>query len=120
MAKVEVRVEEKKPGEERKPFLGMARRVLMASIGAVALTQDEMEKFVSKLVERGEIAEQEGRKLVQDVVDRRKSQTVRVEEQLDRRIGDALARMNVPSKGDIEALEAKIVALTKKIDELKR
>jgi poly(hydroxyalkanoate) granule-associated protein len=120
MAKVEVRVEGSKPEEERNPFLAMARRVLMASIGAVALTQDEMEKFVTKLVERGEIAEKDGRRLVQDVVDRRKSQTVKVEEQLDHRIGSILGRMNVPTKADIEALEAKIVALSKKIDELKR
>ncbi|HNS51375.1 MAG TPA: phasin family protein [Anaerolineae bacterium] len=120
MAKVEVRVEDGKPQEERNPLLSMARRVLMASIGAVALTQDEMEKFVGKLVERGEIAEKDGRKLVQDVVDRRRSQTIKVEEQMDRRVGDILARMNVPTKADIEALEAKIVSLSRKIDELKR
>ena len=120
MAKVEVRVEERKPDEEKNPFLSMARRVLMASIGAVALTQDETEKFVNKLVERGEIAEKDGKRLVQDVVDRRRSQTIKVEEQMDRRMADILARMNVPTKADIEALEAKIVALSRKIDELKR
>jgi len=120
MAKVEVRVEESKTEEERNPFLAMARRVLMASIGAVALTQDEMEKFVTKLVERGEIAEKDGRKLVQEVMDRRRSHTFRVDEQVDRRIGDILTRLNVPTKADIEALEAKIVLLSKKIDELKR
>lgn len=120
MAKVEVHVEEGKPVEERNPLLAMARRVLMASIGAVALTQDEMEKFVTKLVERGEIAEKDGKKLVQEMVDRRRTQTAKVEEQMDHRIGDILARMNVPSKADIEALEAKIVALSRKIDELKR
>lgn len=120
MAKVEVHVEDGKREEERNPFLAMARRVLMASIGAVALTQDEMEKFVGRLVDRGEIAEKDGRKLVQDLVDRRRSQTVKVEEQMDRRIGDILARMNVPTKADIESLEAKLAALSKKIDELKR
>ena len=120
MAKVEVHVEEGKREEEKNPFLAMAHRVLMASMGAVALTQDEMEKFVSRLVERGEIAEKDGKKLVQDVVDRRRSQTVKVEEHMDRRIGDILARMNVPTKADIEALEAKVTALSKKIDELKR
>jgi poly(hydroxyalkanoate) granule-associated protein len=120
MAKVEVHVEQGQPEEERKSLLAMARRVLMAGIGVVALSQDEMEKFVKKLVERGEIAETEGRKLVQDVMDRRKKQTVKVEEQLDRRIEEILGRMNVPTKPDIDALGAKIAALTKKVDELKR
>jgi polyhydroxyalkanoate synthesis regulator phasin len=120
MAKVEVRIEQDKPEEERNPLLAMARRVLMAGIGAVALSQEEMEKFVTKLVERGEIAEKDGRKLVQDVVARRRTQTVKVEEQLDRRIEEILARMNVPTKADIEALGAKIAALTAKVDELKK
>jgi len=120
MAKVEVHLEQGQPEEERNPLLGMARRVLMAGIGVVALSQDEAEKFVKKLVERGEIAETEGRKLVQEVVDRRKKQTVKVEEQLDKRIEEILGRMNVPTKADIEALGAKIAALTKKVDELKK
>ncbi len=115
MAKVEVHVEQGKSAEERNPFLATARRVLMASIGAVAITQDELERFVTKLIERGEIAEKDGRKLVQEVIDRRKSQTSRMEEQLDRRIGDVLARMNVPTKADIEALEADRVHLRESI-----
>ena len=41
-------------------------------------------------------------------------------DELDKRVEELLGRMNVPTKGDIEALSAKITALTKKVDELKR
>jgi len=33
---------------------------------------------------------------------------------------DLLARLNVPRKSDIDALSAKIAALSKKVDELKK
>jgi len=86
-----------------------ARKVLLASVGAVALTIDEIEDFVAKLVERGELAEQDGRKLVKDVMARRsdgaeeieekaEGQRHKIESMLDERIENILARLNVPSK----------------------
>jgi poly(hydroxyalkanoate) granule-associated protein len=105
---------------ERSPLFETARKVLLASIGAVALAQEEVEEFVSKLVERGEIAEKDGKKLVREMMEKRKKEAKKAEDELDKRVEDLLARMNVPSKGDIEALSAKITALTKKVDELKK
>ncbi|NIV98032.1 poly(hydroxyalkanoate) granule-associated protein, partial [Candidatus Saccharibacteria bacterium] len=54
--------EEVKEGEEvttekGNPFVEATRKVLLASVGAVALAQDEAEDFVNKLIERGQIAE---------------------------------------------------------------
>lgn len=106
------------------PMLEMARKVLLASIGAMALTQEEIEKFVNKLIERGEIAEKDGRKLIKDVMERRKRKTEEVrsdtEEQLDKRMEEILNRMNIPTKSDIDALSAKITALSKKVDQLNK
>lgn len=104
------------------PMLEMARKVLLAGIGAMALTQEEIEKFVSKLIERGEIAEKDGRKLINDVMEkrRRKAEEVSVEAETayEGRMEEVLARMNIPSKSDIDALSRKITALTEKVDAL--
>lgn len=112
----------------------MVRKVLLAAVGAVVVTKEEIEDFVDKLVERGEIAEQEGRKLVSDVLARRRSETERVAEKmgervseeigraesmLDERIESILSRLNVPTRGDIDALSEKISALAAKVDALK-
>jgi poly(hydroxyalkanoate) granule-associated protein len=105
---------------ERSPLLEAARKVLLAGIGAVALAQEEIEDFVNKLVERGEIAEADGKKLLSDVVERRKKDAKRAENELDKRVEDVLARMNIPTKSEIEALGAKITALTRKVEELKK
>ena len=118
--KVEVVVEEPATEEETSRFVEVTRRVLLASIGAMVLAQEEIESFVSKLVERGELAEQDGKKLVKDVMEKRKKETAKAEDQLDSRIEDLMNRMNVPTKNDIDALSAKITALTKKVDALKK
>ena len=106
------------------PMLEMARNVLLAGIGVVALTQEEVEKFVHKLIERGEIAEKDGRRLINDVREkrRRKSEEISVEAEAtyEGRMEEVLARMNIPSKSDIDALSRKITALTEKVDELSK
>jgi poly(hydroxyalkanoate) granule-associated protein len=121
--KVQV-TEETVEEKELNPMLDMARKVLLAGIGAVALAQEEVEEFVGKLIDRGEIAEKDGRKLINDIIEKRKKKVEETadsaEEQLDKRIESLLDRMNVPTKTDIEALSSKIVALTKKVDELKK
>jgi poly(hydroxyalkanoate) granule-associated protein len=106
--------------EERRPLFDLARKVLLASIGAMALAQDEVEDFVNRLVERGEIAEKDGRKLVKEVMDRRKKETKKAEDEMGKRMQDTLDRLNVPTKADIEALGDKIAALTKKVEDLKK
>ena len=109
--------------EASNALLSGLRRVLMAGVGAVALTQEQIEDFVGKLVERGEIADGDARKLISDVIDRRKKtlqdSSKRAEEGVDRRIESLLARMNIPSKSEIETLSEKISVLSRKVDELK-
>lgn len=129
MAEVEIIVEETIEEPEPNPFFNLAHRVLLAGIGAVALTQEEIEKFVNRLVDRGEIAEQDGRKMLKDVMERRRSKAEEVDaeveeavdsagSEVDRRIESILHKMNVPTKTDINALSEKITMLSEKVDQL--
>lgn len=125
MSEVEVNVvEEEVADKEPNPFVETTRKVLLAGVGAVALAQDEAEAFVNRLVERGEIAEKEGRQLIKDMVEKRKKKaedTVeKSEHQLDERVERILQRMNIPTRNDINALSRQITALSKKVDELKK
>ncbi len=115
----EIEVVEEETTEEGKSLLVGVRRVLMAGVGVVALAQDEVEDFVNKLVDRGEIAEKDGRSLVKDVLNRRKERAQKAEDALETRVEGLLDRMNIPTKSDIDALSKKITMLAQKVDELK-
>lgn len=106
--------------EERNPLLDAVRKVLLASIGAVALAQEEIEDFINKLVERGEIAEKDGKKLVREVMAKRKKEAEKADDILSKRVEEILDRMNVPTKADIDSLGEKITSLSKKVDDLKK
>jgi polyhydroxyalkanoate synthesis regulator phasin len=112
-------VEDAVAGEEP-GILESLRRVLLASVGVIALTIDEMSELVDKLVERGEIAEQEGKKLISEIQDKRKKKTDEAEDLASNRMREMMDKMDIPSKSDIEKLSTKINTLSKKVDELKK
>lgn len=106
--------------DEEPGILESLRRVLLASVGVIALTIDEMSELVDKLVERGEIAEQEGKKLISEIQDKRKKKTDEAEDLASNRMREMMDKMDIPSKSDIEKLSTKINSLSKKVDELKK
>lgn len=123
---IEVRLNEIKDdaGERAAPLMDGVRRLMLAAVGAVAMTRDEMEQFVSRLVDRGELAERDARKLVSDVMSRRKRDVEHVaddaEARVESRLEQVLNRMNIPTKRDIDELSDKIALLSSRVEELKK
>jgi poly(hydroxyalkanoate) granule-associated protein len=115
---------------QKSSLMEAVHKVLLAGIGAAALAQEEIEDFVNRLVERGEIAEADGKKMMKDVLAKRKQmvkmpakpavQPKKITSDIEKRIEDLMAKMNIPTKDEIDALSAKITVLTKKVDELKK
>ncbi len=115
----------------------LARKVLLAGMGAVVLTIEEAQEFVEKLVERGEIAETDAQKLMQEVRKRAqrsekeatkaakkaekktKGAVKKAEGALEETVEGVLKGLNVPSKSDVDALSKKISDLSRKVDALR-
>jgi len=112
-------VEEPKDKSQHQ-MMELLRRMFLASIGAAVIAQEEIETLVNKLVERGEIAEKDGKKLIGEMMDKRKTKAADVTVEVNKNVENVLARMNIPTKADVEALGQKINALSKKVDELKK
>lgn len=115
------------------PIVRATRALLLASIGTIALSKEEVESLVNRLVEKGEITEKDGRKLVDELVTRTKEvsqsgvkktsqqvskTTSKTGDVLNERIEAVLNTMNIPSKQDIDQLTRKIDALSRKVSSL--
>jgi poly(hydroxyalkanoate) granule-associated protein len=113
----------KKAAEETRepnPLFDAVRKVLLAGVGAVALTVETVEDLVEKLVERGELTEEEGRKLINDVWSKRKKDAKKAEEEVNKRVDELMARFDIPTKAEFEDLSAQISEVSKKVDGLKK
>jgi polyhydroxyalkanoate synthesis regulator phasin len=108
---------EKPEGQrQRGPFYETTRTILLAGIGAVSLAQDEINIFLDRLVERGEMAEGDARKLVREVIDRRE----KLEKEHRQVVQEAKKPAAPVTRADLEALQARIADLTREIEELRK
>jgi polyhydroxyalkanoate synthesis regulator phasin len=114
----EIIVEQDNTPEEQNALLHAAHKVLQVWIGAFAMAQDEIESLVGRLIERGEIAEQDGRKLVSEVMDKRKHESKKTEEKVTSQVNTLKERITLPTRAEVNVLRDQINELSKKIDEL--
>ena len=125
---VEVKVREvaENGKETAGAFVETLRKLLLAGVGAVAMSRDEADAFVNRLVERGELAQKDAEKLLREVQGKLRvrpnveAQAERVSTRVEQGVEEFLNRLNIPSKRDIEDLSAKIAQLAARVEELRK
>jgi poly(hydroxyalkanoate) granule-associated protein len=141
--KIEEAVEliEESASEEAASIVEMARKVFQATLGVAVMAQEEVQSlftdtesrmnkvmedigaFVDKLVEKGAIAEKDGRKLMNELVEKRRKQVEETTEKVtnvDERVKKVMDRFDIPTSSEIEKLTKKINTLSRKVDQLKK
>ncbi len=119
-------------------MVDLMRKLMLAGVGAFALSRDEAETFLNRLVERGELAQKDASRIMDESVSRLRTmaqpQTAQVEHtlsnvtaqvnglsgQMESNLEQFLNRLNIPSKRDIDELSAKIAQLAARVEELRR
>ncbi|MGB3564526.1 MAG: phasin family protein [Thermoanaerobaculia bacterium] len=116
----------KKTDDVTKELKESAHRIWLAGLGAVAMAEEEGSKLLGTLVDKGEKFETQQRKQLDKVLRRvddakGKAGTTwgKVEDSIDKKVGDALKRMGVPTRGEINKLTKRVEELTLKVDQLK-
>jgi poly(hydroxyalkanoate) granule-associated protein len=111
------------------PAVDAMRRLLLASIGAVAMSYDEAEKFINRLIERGELAQKDGEKVLNEVMTRfrQRPQAAQAEaenkanelgNQIEQNVEQFFNRLNIPTKRDIDELSARVAQLAARVEEM--
>lgn len=108
-----------------------AHQVYLVSLGAVALAQDEFIDLYHKLADEGATFNKDGMRMlrraekvskdeVADVQGKVEDKLAAASDTVETTVEKVLARLNVPTKADIERLSRKIAELSEKVDDLKR
>ena len=120
-----------KHAQERSlPLVGVLRKGVHAWVGALSVIQEEIEGWAKQLIERGELAESEGRQFVQQLVSQHRKEKVENVEQNTQATAQArasarekimdwcLARMGRPTNKETRELSQRIAALEARIAQL--
>lgn len=106
--------------EEGRPGVEALHKVMLAGIGAMALAGENLGALAQRLVERGAAVEAEGKKMASHAMERRRRLASKGESRLQMRMRDAMARADIATKAEIDALREQITALSEKVDQLRK
>ncbi len=106
-----------------------ANQIWLAGLGAYAKAEQEGSKLFDSLVKDGEKIENRtkgevdrrisaAKEVVEEVKSKAVSSWEKVERAFDDRVSRALSRLNIPSKADVDALVARVDALSDAVRQL--
>lgn len=101
-------------------MIDLIKKSMLTGIGIAILTKDKIEEIAQDFVDRGKLSEQEGQKIVQEMLDKTEESKRELKKQTDQAIETTLGKMQLPRASDIEELRAEIVALRKEVAALHR
>ena len=98
-------------GSFRLMVISLLRHTLQFAVGSALILGEKTQAFTQEAFVRGKEAQDQGRKLVQEMRSERA-------EPREINVDFALDRLNVPTRSDIQELNQRITELSQRIDEL--
>jgi polyhydroxyalkanoate synthesis repressor PhaR len=81
-------------------------------------TDQEVEANVDKMVQAGEVSQDEAKRLKDEIRTRTSAFRKKVDEMVERRVQDVLERLNIPTKNDLTRLNERLDEITRKFETL--
>jgi polyhydroxyalkanoate synthesis regulator phasin len=91
------------------------RKLLLAGLGTIDLTEEKAKAVFNDLVARGELSEKDAKELVSSWTRRAAEHRGRLQEDIDQAVQRALTAMGIARKAEVDALKTKIAELESKV-----
>jgi len=91
------------------------RKLLLAGLGTLDLTEEKLKAVFSDLVARGEMSEKEARELITNWTKRATEQRGRMKEDLEQAVNRTLQAMGLAKRSDVDALSARLAELERRM-----
>jgi len=91
------------------------KKVLYTGVGIVAATTERLQSSIDDLVAKGKLSEEEGKKVVDDVVKNAEVQRPQVEGRFKKIVDAAFDKMNLPQNDAFTKMEKRIKSLEVKV-----
>ncbi len=101
-------------------MIDLIKKAVLTGVGIASLTKDKIEDLANELVDKGKMSEQEGEKLVQEMLSRADESRESMKSQTENLVKKTIAKMQLARIEDIEVLKAEIEKLREEISTLKK
>jgi polyhydroxyalkanoate synthesis regulator phasin len=90
-------------------------RLILLQVGAAAATRDRVQEVVDSLIEQGRIEREEGRTVVNDVMNRARERSAGARSLVDASVQQGLRRGGLPTREDYEDLVFRVEQLEHRV-----
>ena len=94
-------------------MLDLLKKTLLTGIGIAALTKEKVEEVAKKIAKEGKLTEEEGKKLVKDMLKESEETRKDMENKIEELVKKGLEKLDIPSKEDLKRIEIRIRKLEK-------
>ncbi len=92
-------------------MLDMLKRLGLMGVGAISTAEDEIGRIISELRRKGEVSEEEGKKVLTAWRERVAANRREVQELAGKTAQDALKNLGAPTRDEFNSLAARVEAL---------
>ncbi|MCK4926971.1 MAG: hypothetical protein KAS11_00755 [Candidatus Aenigmarchaeota archaeon] len=104
-----------KTAEKKTDAYPFVRKAALLGIGIAAITKEKAENLVKDLIKKGDLNQDEGKKLVTELMTKSKKSKKELETTVNKQVSVIIKKANVASKKEIKILEVKIKKLEAEI-----
>lgn len=92
-------------------MIDLVKKAMFTGIGVMSLTKEKVEEVANEFVLKGKLSELEGKKLVQEMLDRSEESKGEIKKQIENGVQATIAKMDIATRSDIEELKNELAAL---------
>lgn len=96
------------------------KEIWTGTIDVISKTEQDVKDFINKMVERGKLTPEEGKKIISDLLSKVSENRAKIEKRAGESIEKTLHLINLPSKNEVEKLSKKVTSLTRRVNKLKK
>jgi polyhydroxyalkanoate synthesis regulator phasin len=98
-------------------MIDLVKKALYTGLGLALLTKEKAEEVVKDLTRQAELSEQEGKELLDGLLERSEEARRDVQSRLEETISAAVKRLNLATKDEVANLRAKVDELSAKLSQ---
>lgn len=95
------------------------KKFIYTSVGLVSHNAELLQKNVNDLIKKGKITEEEGRKVVDDLIDDTNGKKEEFEDKFKGLVSSVLKKLDLPSREEMKGLKTRIAELEEELAETK-
>ena len=92
-------------------MIDLVKKAMFTGLGVMSLTKEKVEEIADEFVAKGKLSEQEGKKLVKDILERSEESKGELKKQIELAVQSTLAKMDIATKSDMEGIKNELAEL---------